>query len=116
MAGYEELEILDLERLFESTDGDAEFEGALLDAFIETTPPYFLEFDESLKQGNLNDARRAVHSVKGSSAALGLKRLCEVAGKIEEWVVAGATGTMPYPRATLDQLFSEGVKALLARR
>ncbi len=116
MAGYEELEILDLERLNESTDGDAEFEEALVDAFAETTTPYFLEFDESLKNGKLDDARRAVHSVKGSSAALGLLRLCEVAGKIEDWVVAGAKGTMPYPRAALDQLFAEGVKTLLARR
>jgi HPt (histidine-containing phosphotransfer) domain-containing protein len=50
----------------------------LITIFLETSPGLLFAMDEALKSGNLQDLRRASHSIKSSSASLGATGLSEL--------------------------------------
>jgi len=88
----EALPILNADTLEEATGGDREFARELAQVFASTSLPLVHEYTRAVAEGRLNDAVRAVHTLKGSSRTIGLERLGEVCSKLEDWVRSGATG------------------------
>jgi HPt (histidine-containing phosphotransfer) domain-containing protein len=63
---------------------DDSFLKEVIDIYVSDTPKRLVEIRESLASGDATRLNRAAHSVKGSSANLGAKKVIAVARRIEE--------------------------------
>lgn len=63
--------IFDMEQLLRSTCDDPEFARQVVGVFLADAPRQFDELENALAAGDAAAARRFVHSLKGSSAAVG---------------------------------------------
>jgi DNA-binding response OmpR family regulator len=69
--------VIDLDHLFEFTDGDRQLEGELLTLFLSSADVYLARMSEALRAGQSWAA--VAHALKGASANLGASRVMEVA-------------------------------------
>lgn len=91
---------VDLGRLQEVTQGDAEFEQILLDAYLEDSAQQLATMQKAAAEGSSAQLSAAAHSLKGASANIG-------ANEVQN--ICAATERMD-PRAD-----AEGVAMLLAQ-
>jgi len=89
------LPIFDREMLSESSLGDEDFARQLIEVFESTIGDYVRAYDAALKASADQEAHRAMHSVKGSSRALGMMRLGQMSEILEKWVKLGCPGAAP---------------------
>ena len=61
----------------------------VLDAYLKSAPTLMDEFIQALDASNIDRARRAVHTLKSSSANLGATRFSELCKQIETSLRAG---------------------------
>ncbi len=75
---------MDFKQLAENLELDeAEFT-ELLELFSNTGGKDIARLEKAIETGNKKEAERAAHSLKGSSATLGLMAIAEKAGLLEE--------------------------------
>ncbi len=74
---------LNLERLEELSRGDVEFQQELLQVFMEDALTYLEEVKLALSAGDCVALARRAHQLKGSSATLAIRRMPELAAKLE---------------------------------
>ena len=63
---------------------DDSFLKEVIEIYLSDTPNRLAEIDECFVSGDAVKLNRAAHSIKGSSANLGAKKVIEVARRIEE--------------------------------
>lgn len=74
---------LDLARLAEITDGDADLERDLIEMFVRLEVAGFRQIEGALRSGDLVAVGRAAHSLRGSALNLGATPLGQAAGALE---------------------------------
>ena len=78
-----------LARLLDNVGGDRSFLVELIDTFLKDTPQQLAIIQESLKNGQAEDLRRAAHSLKSNSASFGAVRFSAICKQLEETAKAG---------------------------
>jgi HPt (histidine-containing phosphotransfer) domain-containing protein len=74
---------VNLERLAELTRGDAEFQRELLQVFMEDAVTYLEEVKMALSAGDRVTLARRAHQLKGSSATVAIRKMPELAARLE---------------------------------
>lgn len=74
---------LDEETFLQSTMGDARLARMIVDAYLQASPDLLVRCLECRDAGDLKEARRAIHTVKGSAMALGLSQLAQACQGVE---------------------------------
>ena len=96
---------VDLERLPEISGGDTEFEQELAGEYVNQAAELLQEIGEAAARGDAEPARRAAHTLKGSSQTIGARKVAGVAAEIEQLAAAGglsaAVARLGRPRASL---------------
>ena len=75
--------MLDRSQLYEATDGDAELERELLQMLVDSGRTSLQRAVEAVRQGDDDEARRSVHSLKGAAATVGATRLAQACRQVE---------------------------------
>lgn len=94
-------EMLDLEALVASLDGDRVFAGELLHTFRTTFPQYLEELRDALDRDRSEGVRDSAHQLKGALHAVRAEEPAEVA---EEMEYAAADGDLDAVRERMDRL------------
>ena len=76
-------EPVDWDHLLTTVDGDQEFAGELIQAFIEAGDTVLREIRDALGRGDLKALHHAAHSLKGSSANMCAQAITEAAARLE---------------------------------
>jgi len=79
-----------LRRLLESTGGDQGFMTELVEQFIADTPGLVTAARAGLESGDVDEVRRAAHTLKSNAATFGALELAERSRRLEEDAKAGA--------------------------
>lgn len=83
----------------------------LLELFVETTASNLDRLQSGLAEGDSGEVSEAAHTIKGSSANLGLKKIAESAKGIEERArqndLKGAADAVETIRGACEQLVAE---------
>ena len=87
-------------------DDNGEFLREIIGIFLEDTPQRIAELDESLLTGERNKFIRAAHSIKGSSANMGVLMLRATAEELEHLGKEKPLSELAPLVATLKQDFS----------
>jgi len=66
-----EITVLNMERLSESSGGDAELMGELIQLYVRDTEEKLPGLEQSVKAGEAIHAGNVAHGIKGASAAVG---------------------------------------------
>ncbi|MBS1717423.1 MAG: PAS domain S-box protein [Armatimonadetes bacterium] len=103
-------EVLDFAHLADISGGDSEFEGEILQIFLDTAPDLITQLRDGLEKGDFSAAQVAAHTLKGSARSVGANRLGEYCQQIE---VALRTEN-PCEWSQLDPLFNELKSAIFA--
>lgn len=74
---------VDLARLSEISEGDAEFQRELLQVFLEDAVVYLEELNNALEKEDYVTLARRAHQLKGSSATVAIYKMPEIAAQIE---------------------------------
>jgi CheY-like chemotaxis protein/HPt (histidine-containing phosphotransfer) domain-containing protein len=72
-----------LDRLLETTGGDPEFVGVLLETFAEEAPALLEELRGALSADDAETARRAAHTLKSNAATFGATALAALCAELE---------------------------------
>lgn len=80
---------INLERIREISEGDLEFERDLITLFISDTKKYFERINDAFELKDLDELKAKSHSLKGSFANMGLKKLASLAAEMEDSAKAG---------------------------
>lgn len=72
-----------LKQILEDTGGDPEFIAELIADYLDNTRTLLADFADSCARGDLDQARRAAHTIKGTSAAMGARTLSALAAQTE---------------------------------
>jgi HPt (histidine-containing phosphotransfer) domain-containing protein len=105
-----------LDALFDSTGGDPDFLGELIDVFLADATELLAAMDEALVRGDTEALRRAAHSLKSNAATFGATRLTALARHLEEQgKSAELAGSPPFLAAARAE-FAAVEDALLAAR
>ncbi len=80
----EEAVPVNMQRLNDITDGDADFEQELIHSFLTEMERHLADLEFAMGEGRVEEVRRQAHTIKGSSANAGAERLQEIAQKIEQ--------------------------------
>jgi HPt (histidine-containing phosphotransfer) domain-containing protein len=79
-----------LQRLSESMGGDQEFVAELVEQFIADTPGLVSAARAGLESGDVDEVRRAAHTLKSNAATFGAHELAERSRRLEEEAKTGA--------------------------
>ena len=104
---------LDKEFLDELLDGDREFGAELFEAFDEASSQWLGEAASACREGNVVQATRAFHTLKGSAAAVGLTGLRDLSKELESLAKDGNLAVCAPRLGELEALVQEG-RSLLA--
>lgn len=104
---------LDREFLDELLDGDREFGAELFEAFDEASRQWLGEAESACRDGNVGQATRAFHTLKGSAASVGLTGLRDLSKDLESLAKEGNLAACAPRLGELDALVQEG-RGLLA--
>jgi len=96
--------VLDRLRLQDLTDGDAEFERELLEAFVASARVLMAELRAGLMARNAAAVAKEAHALKGVSLNVGATSLAKFAAEID---MAARAGRVDPIDVTLEQLRSE---------
>jgi HPt (histidine-containing phosphotransfer) domain-containing protein len=91
-----------VEALIETTD--AEFVNELIEAYLDDSPGLIDELQAAIEQNDPILFRRAAHTLKSSSASLGVTGLSELSNELER---IGKSGNLEQLDSKMDHLKSE---------
>ncbi len=91
-------EIVDLQRIKDTSDGDFEFENTLIQEFLSDGRVHLAEIEEAMKKNQIAEARTLSHTLKGMSGNVGAVGIQAASLAIQEAADAG--------RLTSDKLAS----------
>ena len=83
---------VDMDRMNDLTDGNADSLRELVEMFLKQTHKQFAQIETAIRDGKADDVRRVAHSCAGASATLGMTHLVP---KLRELEKLGATGALP---------------------
>jgi CheY-like chemotaxis protein len=83
---------VDMERMTDLTDGNADSLRELVDMFLKQTHKQFAQIEAAIRDGKADDVRRVAHSCAGASATLGMTHLVP---KLRDLEKLGASGALP---------------------
>jgi len=83
---------VDMDRMKDLTDGDADGLRELVEMFLKQTHKQFEQMEAAIQAGKADDVRRVAHSCAGASATLGMTHLVP---KLRELEKLGASGALP---------------------
>ena len=86
----EELPV-EMDRLNELTEGNADSIRELVDLFLKQTTRQLAQLEAAVRANKADDVRRVAHSCAGASATLGMTRFVPLLRKLER---QGASGTL----------------------
>ena len=104
---------LDREFLNELLDGDREFGAELFQAFEDASRQWLSEAESACREGNVTQATRAFHTLKGSASSVGLPVLRDLSKDLEARAREGDLAACAPRLAELEVLVQEG-RGLLA--
>lgn len=104
---------LDSVFLAELLDGDREFGAQLFQTFAEASEQWIREADDACQRGDVEQATRAFHTLKGSAASVGLIAVRDLARELETDARGGRMEVCAPRLGELSNLVSDG-RALLA--
>ena len=84
----------------------------VLQAYLSSAPKLIEEYSQGLASGNVEQAHRAVHTLKSSSANVGAVRLSDLCKQIEAQVRAGQLDRAREQNAALRQAHDDAEHAL----
>jgi two-component system, sensor histidine kinase and response regulator len=84
---------VEMERLNELTDGDADSIRELVDLFLKQTTHQLEQLDAAVRANKADDVRRVAHSCAGASATLGMTRFVPMLRELEKQGASGALTT-----------------------
>jgi HPt (histidine-containing phosphotransfer) domain-containing protein len=87
----QEAKVFDHAGMLDRLMGDEDLERTILGGFLEDIPHQIQAFYEFLGDGDLSNAERKIHTIKGAAANVGGEALRKLAGELEE---ACRTGDM----------------------
>ncbi|MGA2246915.1 MAG: response regulator [Verrucomicrobiota bacterium] len=82
---------VDMDRMKDLTDGNADGLCELVDMYLKQTHKQFEQIDAAIRDGKADDVRRVAHSCAGASATLGMTHLVPQLRELER---LGATGSL----------------------
>lgn len=103
------MEIIDLSRIKETSDGDKTFEKELIEMYLEDAKELIHKIEEAYVQQNFENLRRYAHTLKGSSANIGADAMRQGALNVE--LSGGGDGSVI---KDLSQRLEETRKAYMA--
>jgi HPt (histidine-containing phosphotransfer) domain-containing protein len=83
---------VDMDRMKDLTDGDADGLCELVEMYLKQTHKQFEQIEAAIRDGKADEVRRVAHSCAGASATLGMTHLVP---KLRELERLGATGALP---------------------
>jgi signal transduction histidine kinase/HPt (histidine-containing phosphotransfer) domain-containing protein len=83
---------VDMDRMKDLTDGNADGLRELVDMFLKQTDKQFAQIEAAIRDGKADDVRRLAHSCAGASATLGMTHLVPRLRALEK---LGASGALP---------------------
>jgi signal transduction histidine kinase/HPt (histidine-containing phosphotransfer) domain-containing protein len=83
---------VDMDRMKDLTDGNADGLRELVEMFLKQTHKQFGQMEAAVRDGKADDLRRVAHSCAGASATLGMTHLVPKLRVLEK---LGATGSLP---------------------
>jgi two-component system, sensor histidine kinase and response regulator len=84
---------VEMDRLNELTDGDAESIRELVDMFLKQTTQQLEQLGAAVRANKAEDVRRVAHSCAGASATLGMVRFVPMLRELEKQGASGALTT-----------------------
>lgn len=84
----------------------------VLDACLPDLLNYLERFRKQLSEGDLDEARRSVHSIKGSAKNSDLRALASVASEIEDALAAGNEDVAWAKEGELAEVMRESIRAV----
>jgi HPt (histidine-containing phosphotransfer) domain-containing protein len=82
---------VDMDRMNDLTDGNADSLRELVEMFLKQTHKQFAQIEAAIREGNADSVRRVAHSGAGASATLGMTHLVP---KLRELEKLGASGAL----------------------
>jgi CheY-like chemotaxis protein/HPt (histidine-containing phosphotransfer) domain-containing protein len=82
---------VDMDRMTDLTDGNADSLRELVEMFLKQTHKQFAQIETAIHEGKADDVRRVAHSCAGASATLGMTHLVP---KLRELEKLGASGAL----------------------
>jgi HPt (histidine-containing phosphotransfer) domain-containing protein len=79
---HAELEPVDFQEL-EAKIGDEEMRRSLISIYLENAPKRMVEWRQAMDAGNISDAHRIIHSIKGSALNISAHRVAKLARRLE---------------------------------
>ena len=105
---------LDLEFLDELLEGDQEFAAELFEAYTQSADSSYAEACQLIQSGDVLNAYRPFHTLKGASASVGLLKVQEMATDLETKAKEANLQECQLALPTLAKLIAEAKKALQA--
>ncbi len=96
--------------------GTPDIVGTLIDLFLDETPAKLGIVRESVEQGDAPKLTKITHSLKGSSASIGARRMAQVCAELEVLGKSGDLTATPELRLRLDAEFERARPMLLAEK
>ena len=84
--------------------GEPDVLAEVLNLFLDEMPPRMRRLRNAWAAGDIQEARRTAHSLKGSAGNIGARRLFEVCSQLEE---QARPGDLPGARRLVDALGAE---------
>lgn len=106
---------VDLERLHEASDGDAEFERELVDIFLADSTERLELLRAAIEIGDLSAVRTEAHRLKGSSGSVGACGLYALSRTIEDLAAQAEAELITKTAADLDCEYARVRDFFLAR-
>jgi len=92
-APADEVQPVEMDRLNDLTDGDADSIRELVDMFYKQTTQQLAQLEAAVRANKADDVRRVAHSCAGASATLGMTRFVPLLRELEKQGAAGALTT-----------------------
>jgi two-component system, sensor histidine kinase and response regulator len=104
--------IFDAAAAIERLDGDEDLFQSLVEIFQQDSVELYKQLSAGVASGNLSQAARAAHSLKGLAANFNAKEAIEAAFRVEELTRSGAVGSLELPIEKLGEKLEELRRAL----
>jgi HPt (histidine-containing phosphotransfer) domain-containing protein len=89
-ADREAIDTASLVRLLDGTGGDTDFVGELIEQFLNDAPGLVDAARKGLAVGEIDDVRRAAHTLKSNAATFGARGLADRSRELEDAAKQGA--------------------------
>jgi HPt (histidine-containing phosphotransfer) domain-containing protein len=84
---------VEMDRLNDLTEGDADSIRELVDLFLKQTTQQLAQLEAAVRANKADDVRRVAHSCAGASATLGMTRFVPLLRELEKQGASGALTT-----------------------